>query len=252
MVWGLHYIRETMIIQLLSDLHNEKGDRFDIDSSFADIIVLSGDIDLKTNGIKWIAKQIKNKCVIYVLGNHEFNGVTNHAELLEDIYNISKHTNINVLENDILHFKGVNFLGCTLWTNYELFGNSIDALCRYEEKINFLFDPIQSISIHKESIDWLASELSARKGEINIVVTHHAPSIQSLPERYKKDLNHLSLASVSNLDSFILKYKPTYWLHGHIHNNSKYKIGNCTILCNPKGFPNIINKNFDPNFLIEI
>jgi hypothetical protein len=44
-----------------------------------------------------------------------------------------------------------------------------------------------------------------------------------------------------------------YFSHGHTHSSFRYKIGECRVVCNPRGyFPMEINPNFDPNFEIEI
>ena len=61
-----------MRIHLLSDLHNEF-------SSFVpvlldcDLVILAGDIDLKSRGVEW-AKKTFSVPVLYVPGNHEFYG----------------------------------------------------------------------------------------------------------------------------------------------------------------------------------
>jgi hypothetical protein len=42
-----------------------------------------------------------------------------------------------------------------------------------------------------------------------------------------------------------------YWIHGHTHTHFDYKIGECRVICNPRGYPNE-NTGFDPNFEMEI
>jgi len=81
---------------------------------------------------------------------------------------------------------------------------------------------------------WLERSLEEKQGEVNIVVTHHAPSILSVPEKYKND--PISSAYASNLEKTIEKYKPNYWIHGHIHEPKRYKINDTEIICNPHGY----------------
>ena len=53
--------------------------------------------------------------------------------------------------------------------------------------------------------------------ERSVVVTHHAPSIHSIVDRYK--LDPVSTALASNLDELILEYQLRIYIHGHTHEN---------------------------------
>ncbi len=61
-----------MRIHLLSDLHNE-FDLFEPEVRDADVVILAGDINVKTRGVEW-AKNTFTCPVLYVPGNHEFYG----------------------------------------------------------------------------------------------------------------------------------------------------------------------------------
>ncbi len=248
-----------MRVQLLSDLHIEFGDYEFLDAN-ADVVVLAGDIHTKNSGLKWAVENIKNRPVIYVLGNHEFYSKA-YPKLIDELKALAKGTNVYILEKDVVTIDGVNFLGCTLWTDFRLFGNpnvagsySQQIMRDYKKirkspsysKINFT----DIAQIHKNSKEWLARELKAREKEMNIVVTHHSPSPLSAPKTVKED--YILAAYVSDLEEFIKEYKPNYWLHGHLHNSSNYKIGSCQILSNPKGYPNQENRDFNPKFCFEV
>lgn len=101
-----------MKIQVLSDLHIEFRP-FDIPDTDADVVVLAGDIHLGIKGIIWAIKNISNKPVIYVLGNHEYYGQT-YPKLIKKLKETSTGTNVQILENELIQIGGVNFLGCTL------------------------------------------------------------------------------------------------------------------------------------------
>ena len=85
-----------------------------------------------------------------------------------------------------------------------------------------------------------------------IVVTHHAPSAKSIDIVYETDKANGSYAS--NLENFILDHPNIkLWCHGHIHSQSDYMIGDCRVICNPRGYemyrPNLA---FESRLLIEV
>lgn len=73
--------------------------------------------------------------------------------------------------------------------------------------------------------------------ERSVVVTHHAPSIHSIVDRYKS--NPVSAAFASNLDELILEYQPRIWIHGHTHESFDYRIGKARVVCNPRGYVSV-------------
>ena len=109
---------------------------------------------------------------------------------------------------------------------------------------------IDTFLMHHQSLKWLQASLESSTTEKNIVVTHHAPSIKSIPVWLKEDI--VSSAYASNLEAVILKYQPQYWIHGHIHVPTKYEVGDTTVLCNPHGYMNEPYNGFDKNLIIEI
>lgn len=68
-----------MKLLILSDLHldvapmalEHEGRRIDRD---ADLVVLAGDIDEGTRGLRWARASFPDKPIVYVAGNHEFYG----------------------------------------------------------------------------------------------------------------------------------------------------------------------------------
>ena len=248
-----------MKIQILSDLHLE-FEGYEYPHCDADVVVLAGDIHVKFGAIDWILKHIPDKPVIYVLGNHEFYGKS-HPQFITDIKSKALGTNIHILEKEKVVIGGVAFLGCTLWTDFALFGNSKVAgyLCQqimtdYKEiRRSSTYSKLRSIDtavIHFHSLKWLHSELSEIQGKKTIIVTHHGPSPKSLPERKKDEI--VSSAYVSDLEPFISTHHPSYWVHGHLHNSCEYNVGECSVICNPKGYPEEGNDQFDSEKCIEL
>lgn len=248
-----------MRIQIISDLHQEFGIS-DLNFEHADLVILAGDTDLGTKGIEWVKKHIQNKSVIYILGNHEYYKGT-YPKTLHKIIAASKDSNVTVLENNSVEVEGIRFHGATLWTDFSLFGSPVEYGIICQSQMNdykqIRRDPsysklrsIDTFKLHQISRDWLEKSLEESKGYKNVVITHHAPSIRSVPELYKND--PVTAAYASNLEALILNYKPQYWIHGHIHTPARYTIDQTEVICNPHGYINEKYNGHDKELIIEI
>jgi predicted MPP superfamily phosphohydrolase len=206
-----------MKIQIISDLHQEFG-LTDLSFDNADLVVLAGDVNLGTKGIEWIKTKIPNKPVIYVLGNHEYYKGS-YPKTLNKIKAVAQDSNVSVLEDSFVDIDGVRFHGATLWTDFSIFGNPMHYGMVCQPKMNdykkITRDPsysklrtIDTFKIHQFSKLWLQESLENSKALKNIVVTHHAPSIRSVPEQYKED--PITSAYASNLEDFIVEHQPLY------------------------------------------
>ncbi|HEY5580609.1 MAG TPA: metallophosphoesterase [Rhodoferax sp.] len=114
-----------MKIQLVSDLHLEflarrfPGERIIDPAPGSDVLVLAGDIHNSALAVGIFADWPVP--VLYVAGNHEFYG-NSWERTRADLRSACAGTNITYLDNDVFEFKGVRFLGCTLWTDFHLPG----------------------------------------------------------------------------------------------------------------------------------
>lgn len=247
-----------MKIQIISDLHQEFGTT-ELNFDNADVVILAGDTNLGTKGIEWVKTKIKDKPVIYILGNHEYyKGY--YPKTLNNIIEAAKNTNIFVLENNRIDIDGIRFHGTTLWTDFSIFGNPMHYGIICQGKMNdykmIRRDPsyskmrtIDIFRIHNYSKIWLQESLEESTSCTNIVITHHAPSLMSVPEEYKTD--PITAAYASNLEDIILKYQPKYWIHGHIHTPVKYDIGDTKIICNPHGYIDEKYNGYEKELIIE-
>jgi Icc-related predicted phosphoesterase len=68
--------------------------------------------------------------------------------------------------------------------------------------------------------------------ENTVVVTHHAPHAQSIPEEFQG--HPLSPCYASDLDA--LMGKAGTWIHGHIHESLDYQVRGTRIVTNPRGY----------------
>ncbi|MGE8293439.1 MAG: metallophosphoesterase [Sphingobacterium sp.] len=248
-----------MKIHIVSDLHREFGYN-DINLRVADVLVLAGDTDLGVKAIDWLQSLSLNIPIIYILGNHEYYKGA-YPKTLHKIKDAASNSNIHVLENESLNIDGVCFHGCTLWTDFSLNGNPAvyGSLCQsrmndYKKiRLGDNYGKLRSIDtfrIHQSSRQWLEGSLSASEAKHNIVVTHHAPSKRSLPMKYLDD--PVSAAYASDMEDFIVKHQPSYWIHGHIHTPIHYKIGNTEIICNPHGYIDEAYNGFNNSFIIDV
>jgi len=246
-------------IKLYSDLHIEFAD-CDVQGDEADVVVLAGDIDVGTRGVDWILRQKFDCPVVYVLGNHEYYHHT-YPELLNEIKRRAAGYRIHVLENESVTIGGVCFHGATLWTDFALIGDARLSGYTCERVVNDFALIRHNVSkskisaadvarIHRRTLNWLSESLSASESAINVVVTHHAPSVRSVASRFRGNIVTTSFAS--DLEAFIFKHRPDYWLHGHLHASNDYRIGGCRVQSNARGYPNALNPAFDSALTLNI
>lgn len=247
-----------MKIQVISDIHLEFNPR-EFDFRGCDLLVLAGDIHIGTKGLEWIIDIVQHIPVLYVLGNHEYYKNA-YPKLLYKLKDISNATHVHILEKDSFELEGITFHGTTLWTDFELLGNAMLGGYECQQKMNDCkmirrypsYSKMRSIdlhAIHNESLKWLDKSLTNSKTKKNIVITHHAPSAQSIPPEFQDNL--LSSGYASNLENFILKHRPDFWIHGHIHKASDYTVGQTRVICNPCGYPDEKVEGFRRNYIIE-
>lgn len=105
---------------------------------------------------------------------------------------------------------------------------------RKEEPANW--SPEDTVEEHKQMLDYIGQIVAEKHNEKFVVVGHHAPSSQSVAEWYRGD-TILNGAFRSDLEEFIMdRPQIKLWVHGHMHNNSNYWIGETRVVCNPRGY----------------
>ena len=232
-----------MKIRVMSDLHLEYA-KLEISSPpNIDVVVLAGDISQGDRGLVWARGVWPDQPIIYVAGNHEFYSYDRH-EALELMKLTATSLGIHFLENDEVVIGGVRFLGCTLWTDFCVQGaedqfmsmeyarDNIGDYFYIKQKQKY-FTPEDSLSLHIKSRSLLCARLSDYQMEQKtVVVTHHAPSIQSVARRFSRD--PLTPCFASSLDSLVRG--SDLWIHGHMHDSFDYVVGDTRVICNPRGY----------------
>lgn len=176
-------------------------------------------------------------------------------------------TNVYILDDDEVVIQGVRFLGGTLWSDFKLFGEAnaefarLDAqaamndyrLIRYGSDYRSL-QPLDTQKMFTDTVSFLKKKLAEPFSGKTVVVTHHAPSLQSVHPIYKHD--RLTPAFASDLES-LMGTPITLWVHGHVHNSNDYVVNGTRVISNPRGYHpegNSIpeNPDFKADLVIEI
>ncbi len=283
-----------MKLYVLSDLHVEFANFTpDVEAAqAADVVVLTGDIHLGTQGLDWARHTFPSKRIFYVAGNHEF--YREHWDLLLPRLRAQAELHqIDFFENDTVTIGDFRFLGTTLWTDFDYFGasdrqrnmrlaeralNDFKLIEAYplspgeaaSKQSDETFDgagSVQSIRLtakhtlqrHQDSMVWLKDELAKGEPSKTVVLTHHFPHRKSCARQWASD--PLTAIFGSQLpESVLLGAK--LWIHGHTHDSCDYSLGNpersVRVICNPRGYPlgsqakSFENPKFNPALLVDL
>lgn len=249
-----------MKLLVMSDLHLEFSNLL-VSQTDADVVVLPGDIWKGDAGIYWARAAWPNKEIVYVAGNHEFYG-KNRLDVLARLRIAARETGVHFLDNEEVVIGGVRFLGATMWTDFELFGDKLNDMviasdCLTDFRVihegKAHFSPMDSVLLHEESVAWLNRKLIDEPYDgKTVVVTHHLPSILSVADRFRDD--PLSACFVSHLDHLLGRSE--LFLHGHTHDSFDYTFGKTRVVCNPRGYCRFEgggeNFDFNKNLILEI
>lgn len=109
-----------------------------------------------------------------------------------------------------------------------------------------------TLQYHALQKSWLNKKLQEPFAGRTVVITHMAPSMRSVADRFAQD--RASAAYASRLDDMV--EKADLWVHGHMHNSFDYMVGKCRVICNPCGYMTrgggTENGQFDANFIVNI
>lgn len=250
-----------MKIRIISDIHCDINEykKFNFENEF---VICCGDISGdRFTSEKWIQNNIKQGIIIggnhlgyHSVSNNEKDSLNLSIKYLQDKFSKGP---VYFLENQHIIKNDIVFIGCILFTDFNLYSNQplAQEIARnnlndykyvkiYNRSLTNLL-PDDTIRFHRQSkkyINRICKEFSDKKV---IIITHHAPSVLSVHDKYKNDL--LNAAFASNLESLIIENNNIkLWCHGHVHNNVDYKIFNTRIVANPLGY-----YNENPDFINE-
>ena len=267
-----------MKIQLLSDLHLEAHPHFVPEPApGADVLVLAGDIGSYQEGgqlgdedfglarfsplPQWGAWPTP---VLFVPGNHEYDALDvdrAHA----DLRTTCQRLGIRWLEREVWVWRGVRFVGTTLWADYDATCPSPAQLSVHREKAfraanhylrkmasqraGALFDAAAMRELGLQCQAWLRAALAEPFDGPTVVITHFAPTLHSADPRY--GLTPGTAGFCNALDDLLPL--ADLWLHGHLHCPTDLQVGRCRIRANPLGYADKDEQaGFEPEGLIEL
>jgi Icc-related predicted phosphoesterase len=211
--------------------------------------------------------------VIYIMGNHEhYNG--DFAYTYGILKRALAHLpNVHILEKETLELGDITFIGATIWTDMN--GGDPITLMQIKDMMNDFhgvkndnkkvtrkvplyddgeynidrkiigykfkeeaakFTPQDAADDHKHAIDYINHVVNNDLDKKYVVVGHHAPCRKSVHEKYARD-HVMNGGFVTELGDFIA-YRPQIklWVHGHMHDEFDYVVGETRIVCNPRGY----------------
>ncbi|WP_244446668.1 metallophosphoesterase [Neorhizobium galegae] len=244
----------------------------------ADVCICAGDItNAIVDSISYILRFIEpHMPVVLTLGNHDYYG-TSIDFALERSRRLVEGTRIKLLENQTAVIDDCRFVGATLWTDFAVSVGD-DEHISPEERRSFALSVVRAniadffeifrsderqgnengmvttneiLSRHRFSRGFIDQTLGIPFSGRTVVLTHHAPHMNSLDPRFFGQAT--SAAFVSDLSDLIQRRRPDVWIHGHVHRFRDYMASKTRVICNPHGYGDERGTSgFRPSFVIDL
>lgn len=289
-------------VQIISDVHS-RWESCDFDPC-AQLILALGDLTEGVEGVKWLKSA--RRPVLYIPGNHEFYGADYTARLAE-LESAAAGSMVNIMNQKSAVAGGWRFLCATLWTDHHdldplLVAQSSRLLNDYrhiqikgwlksdENKARYgalrealverapelsssiparpdKMNALVAFCLHQDAVGFLVSELSKPWEGRTMVLTHHAPSSNSLVfggylaslesasirlAFERKERPHKIGAYASGLEYLFSNYPIDLWSHGHLHEGLRYSLGGADVITNPSGYNDRQNAIYQPSLTLDL
>jgi hypothetical protein len=213
--------------------------------------------------------------VLYVPGNHEFDGIE-YDDAYDRLRRVCDHLGIVWLDREVLAIDGVRFVGTTLWSDFDALAGQEQELTKQLQARNKAFraanyylsknttfrkgEPVLAEEQREISLAcqaWLREALAVPFDGPTVAVTHYAPSLRSADPRYGVTPG---TAGFCNALDDLIPYADL-WLHGHLHCANDYLVEGeragaphtCRVVANPLGYASKGEQAaFRPELLIEV
>lgn len=251
-----------MKIQVVNDLHLEFGHWPELPVC-GEVLTVAGDLCTWTNiyeGINWLNEQAKKFAHVFVVpGNHEYYGgqyqkVRRYwtAEIEKDL----APNAICLAGPSIYKYKGVGFIGDTLWT--DLKNNDPLAKLMFQ---NHMMDTVKCLGL---TADVVIDENQYTKEDIEglihhnldipiVLITHHLPFERAIAPQWKGDHLNPAFANYDNWAEALLHWgNIKMWHFGHTHTPTRFTHKECEFVCNPFGYYKYEETNFNNCEIVEI
>lgn len=242
-----------MKVRLWSDIHREIGmmrvNRRQDDCET--VLVIAGDFDVGLASRSWLEMAVKQfYAVIYVPGNHEYYGNTIQSIDRRFTDMAAGIDNFHFLNPGTVYIDNVRFIGCTLWTDmrdgHPMIMERLRVCMNDYRQIKFDADGIDRVlrpsdifDINQGHRSYIEEKLSEPWEGKTVVVTHHAPTFDSIHADYRRnasddEINH-GYAN-TGLERLFEDKDFHFWFHGHIHNWSETELHGKRIIARPRGY----------------
>lgn len=250
-----------MKLRIISDIHTDINQDKNYQFNFGeDFVIACGDISGdRITTETWIRSNLKRG--IFVEGNHlgyekvtrdEKDTKQGSIEYLNSAFSSEK---VKFLENNFYIVDDIVFVGCTLYTDFNLYEDPIYCLNHARKAMNDFrrvkvrdnyytrkLSPYDTIKWHKQSINFINTTCEKYPDKKIVVVTHYAPSVDCISDEYKDDM--LSAAYASNLEWIMEEnHNLVLWCHGHVHHDVDFVKHGTRVVCCPFGYFNETNRD---------
>lgn len=229
----------------------------------ADFVVVAGDTCKGlVRAVETLRDAFPRVEVATVAGNHEYYGCELAAELEAGRVR-ARQLGVHLLSDDAVTIGRARVVGCTLWTDYCLFGADLRELAMHTARDTMMdhkriawrrnpwarFRPEEAAALHLRSRNFLETELAKSHPGPVIVVSHHGMTLEAVSPVNQRSL--LSAAYASELLPLVDRHRPAAWVSGHTHHSMNLRRGGTRLVSNGRGYPGE-NAGFDPAFVMEI
>jgi hypothetical protein len=197
-------------------------------------------------------------------GNHEFySKKLPYREHLAAGRETASRLGVQLMENDVVYVGPLRVLGCTLWTDYLLFGEGLRGAAMRTAAETMMdhrriqwrrepwqrFRPEEARALHLQSRAFLERELAKQHDGPTACIFHHAAVPDAVEDRLRRSM--LTAAYASDLGPLIDRYQPELVVTGHTHHSIDIRRGRSRIVSNPAGYADE-NEFYDFAFIVEV
>jgi hypothetical protein len=256
-----------VIVQPISDLHTDARGfgGFPPPATGVDLVLAAGNV---REGLAAAIGELRRAYpapiqICVAAGNHEFWGSVWADEIREGRRAAQAH-GVHFLENRTVHVNSLRIVGCTLWTSYDLFGESFRPSAmraaydevRDHKRIKWSsrpwlrFRPQEARALHLKSRSFIKRELAKKHHGPTLILTHFPPTAGAVAPAHRCSMT--TAAACSDLLHMLdRKDSADYWIFGHTHRAMDRRHGRTRLISNPVGYAGE-NTGFDASLTFEV
>ena len=257
-----------MRLQIMSDLHLDKPGSGGAPplAGGVEMVLVAGDT---CEGLVKAVEHLRRAYpapteIVMVAGNHElWSKRLDFEEHWEMGHLAAERHGVHLLENSILIWRGVRLLGCTLWTDYELFGARMREVAMHTAADTMLdhrrikwsrapwqrFRPAEARILHRQSRSFLEAELAKPHHGPTVCISHHAMTMEAVAPAFRDSI--VTAAYASEMTAMIDALQPNLIVTGHTHYTMDLVRGRSRLVSNPAGYLGE-TRSFNPACVVDL